>query len=243
MIYNLIMKEIETLQKLIDESNNIVFFGGAGVSTESGIKDFRSKDGLYNQKYKYPPEVCLSAGFFYSNTEEFYNFYRDKMNCLDKEPNVTHKYLAELEKRGKLKCVITQNIDGLHTKAGSKTVYEIHGSIYRNYCTKCNKFYGPEYIFNSTGIPKCDCGGIIKPDVVLDGEMLGEDFELARAALLKADLMIVAGSSLSVYPASSLVSFFRGKNLVIINASTTDYDRIANLVINKKLGEVFSKLK
>ena len=235
--------DVEKLQKMIDESNNIVFFGGAGVSTESGIKDFRSADGLYNEKSKIPPEVILSAGFFYANTEDFYKFYRDKLNCLDKEPNVTHKYLAKLEKEGKLKCVITQNIDGLHQKAGSKTVYELHGSIYRNYCIKCNKFYGPEKIFNTKGVPKCECGGIIKPDVVLYGEMLPEDLTLAQNAIMKADMMIVAGSSLTVYPASGLIHFFRGKNLVIINRSTTDYDRIANLVINDSLGNVFSKLK
>ena len=235
--------EIKELQKMIDESNNIVFFGGAGVSTESGIKDFRSKDGLYNEKYSVPPETILSAGYFYDNTKEFYKFYRDKLNCLDKEPNVTHKYLAKLEKKGKLKCVITQNIDGLHQKAGSKKVYELHGSIYRNYCIKCNKFYEPEYIFNSKGVPKCECGGIIKPDVVLYGEMLPNDLVLAQNAVMKADMMIVAGSSLTVYPASGLISFFRGKYLVIINRSTTDYDRIANLVINDSLGNVFSKLK
>ena len=237
------MKEIELLQKYIDESNNIVFFGGAGVSTESGIKDFRSADGLYNEKSVIPPEVILSAGFFYSNTEDFYKFYKDKLNCLKNGPNVTHKYLADLEKKGKLKAVITQNIDGLHTKAGSKTVYEIHGSIYRNYCIKCNKFYDAEYVFSSKGIPKCECGGIIKPDVVLYGEQLGEDFTLAIDSVMKADLMIVAGSSLSVYPASSLIHYFRGKHLVIVNLDTTDYDRIADLVINKKLGDVFSKLK
>lgn len=235
--------EIKELQKMIDESNNIVFFGGAGVSTESGIKDFRSKDGLYNEKYSVPPETILSAGYFYANTEGFYKFYRDKLNCLDKEPNVTHKYLAKLEKKGKLKCVITQNIDGLHQKAGSKKVYELHGSIYRNYCIKCNKFYEPKYIFNSKGVPKCECGGIIKPDVVLYGEMLPNDLVLAQNAVMKADMMIVAGSSLTVYPASGLISFFRGKYLVIINRSTTDYDRIANLVINDSLGNVFSKLK
>jgi NAD-dependent deacetylase len=236
-------KDVEKLQKMIDESNNIVFFGGAGVSTESGIKDFRSKDGLYNEKYSVPPETILSAGYFYANTEGFYKFYRDKLNCLDKEPNVTHKYLAELEKKGKLKCVITQNIDGLHQKAGSKVVYELHGSIYRNYCVRCNKFYGPEKIFNTKGVPKCECGGIIKPDVVLYGEMLPDDLMKAQDAVMKADLMIVAGSSLTVYPASGLISFFRGKSLVIINRSTTDYDRIANLVINDSLGNIFSKLK
>jgi NAD-dependent deacetylase len=236
-------EEIKELQKMINESNNIVFFGGAGVSTESGIKDFRSKDGLYNEKYSVPPETILSAGYFYANTEGFYKFYRDKLNCLDKEPNITHKYLAKLEKKGKLKCVITQNIDGLHQKAGSKKVFELHGSIYRNYCIRCNKFYGPEEIFNTKGVPKCECGGIIKPDVVLYGETLPEDLILAQKAVMAADMMIVAGSSLTVYPASGLIGYFRGKYLVIINRSTTDYDRIANLVINDSLGNVFSKLK
>ena len=236
-------KEIAELNEIVKKYDNIVFFGGAGVSTESGIPDFRSVDGLYNQKYDYPPETILSHTFYVRHTAEFYKFYRDKLNCLDKEPNVTHKYLAKLEKKGKLKCVITQNIDGLHQKAGSKKVYELHGSIYRNYCIKCNKFYEPEYIFNSKGVPKCECGGIIKPDVVLYGEMLPNDLVLAQNAVMKADMMIVAGSSLTVYPASGLISFFRGKHLVIINRSTTDYDRIANLVINDSLGNVFSKLK
>ena len=237
------MSDIDKLKDIIKNSKRIAVFTGAGVSTESGIKDFRSTDGLYNEKYSVPPEVILSAGYFYSNTEGFYKYYRDKLNCLDKEPNVVHNYLYKLEKKGKLKAIITQNIDGLHQKAGSKIVYELHGSIYRNYCTKCNKFYGPEKIFNTKGIPKCDCGGTIKPDVVLYGEMLPEDLTLAQKAIMDSDMMIVAGSSLTVYPASGLISFFRGKYLVIINKSTTDYDRIANLVINDSLGNVFSKLK
>jgi NAD-dependent deacetylase len=235
--------EIKELQKMIDESNNIVFFGGAGVSTESGIKDFRSKDGLYNEKYSVPPETILSAGYFYANTEGFYKFYRDKLNCLDKEPNVTHKYLAKLEKKGKLKCVITQNIDGLHQKAGSKKVYELHGSIYRNYCIKCNKFYEPEYIFNSKGVPKCECGGIIKPDVVLYEEGLDDEtVEKAISAISRADMLIVGGTSLTVHPASGLINFYRGDRLVLINKDATMYDSKADLVINDSLGKVFEKI-
>ena len=243
MNYNLIMKKIEMLQKLINESNNIVFFGGAGVSTESGIKDFRSKDGLYNMKYKWPPEMILSSGFFFSQTKEFYKFYKDKMICTDKEPNIVHNFLAELEKKGKLKAIVTQNIDGLHQKAGNKKVYELHGSIYRNYCIKCNKFYDVDYIIKSKGIPKCECGGLIKPDVVLYGEMLdGNTLDESIYNISKADLLIVAGTSLTVYPASGLIRYFRGKNLVIINRSTTDYDNIASLVINDNLKNVFEKL-
>lgn len=238
------MEKIELLQKLIDESKNIVFFGGAGVSTESGIKDFRSVDGLYNMKYKYPPEMILSAGFFYSNTEEFYKFYKDKLNCLDKEPNITHKYLAKLEKDGKLSAIVTQNIDGLHTKAGNKNIYELHGTIYENYCTKCNKEYDPQYVFNCDGIPKCECGGLIKPNVVLYGENLDNDvYNGAINAIKNANLLIVAGTSLTVYPASGMISYYRGKNLVLINRGATDYDRIATLLINDSLGNVFSKLK
>lgn len=232
------------LQKMIDESNNIVFFGGAGVSTESGIKDFRSKDGLYNMQYKYPPEKILSHSFFMHNTLEFYKFYRDKLNCLDASPNICHKYLANLEKKGKLSAIVTQNIDGLHEKAGNKKIYNLHGSIYNNYCMNCEKRFGASFIFNSTGIPKCECGGIIKPDVVLYEEALDDNVvEDAIKAISNCDLLIVAGSSLSVYPASSFIKFFRGKNLVIINNDTTDYDYMANLVINDKIGNVFSRLK
>lgn len=237
------MDKIEQLKQLINQSNNIVFFGGAGVSTESGIPDFRSKDGLYNQKYDYPPEEILSHRFFIKNTEEFYKFYKDKMNSLKYEPNITHIKLAELEKQGKLKAVVTQNIDGLHQKAGSKNVYELHGSVLRNYCMKCNKFYDGKYVFESEGIPTCTCGGIIKPDVVLYEESL--DDEILRnsiCAIENADLMIVAGTSLTVYPASGLVNYFRGRNLVLINRDPTTYDKKANLVINSQLGEVFKNI-
>ena len=238
------MEKIKELQKMIDESNYIVFFSGAGISTLSGIKDFRSKDGLYNMKYKYPPEEILSHTFFKNNIEEFYIFYKDKMNCLNAEPNIVHKYMYELEKRGKLKAIITQNIDGLHTKAGNKNVYELHGTIYENYCTSCGKKYDAEYVFNSEGVPKCDCGGIIKPNVVLYEEGLDQDvIGESIYHISKADLMIVAGTSLTVYPASGLIHYFRGKNLVIINRDTTSYDRIANLVINDDFRNVFTKLK
>jgi len=236
-------EKIQEFKELVDKSNNIVFFGGAGVSTESGIPDFRSKDGLYNQKYKYPPEEILSHEFFIENTEEFYKFYKDKMNSLKYEPNITHKKLAYLEQEGKLKAVITQNIDGLHQKAGSKNVLELHGSVLRNYCIKCNKFYGAEYVFNSEGIPKCTCGGIIKPDVVLYGESLDEEvLEKSVYEIAKADLMIVGGTSLMVSPANGLIRYFRGGNLVLINKDRTPYDNLANLVINDSLGKVMSNI-
>ena len=235
--------EIEKLKKLISNSNSIVFFGGAGVSTESGIPDFRSKDGLYNQKYKYPPEQILSHTFFINKTKEFYEFYREKMNSLKYEPNITHLKLASLEKEGKLKAVITQNIDGLHQKAGSEKVFELHGSVLRNYCMGCKKFYDAGVVFNSLGIPKCECGGIIKPDVVLYEEPLNNDIvEEAITTIKNADLMIVAGTSLTVYPASGLVNYFKGKNLVLINRDATPFDYRANLVINDSLGNVFKEI-
>ena len=235
--------KIELLKKLIEESNNIVFFGGAGVSTESGMPDFRSKDGLYNQKYKYPPEKILSHTFFINNTDEFYEFYKSKMNSLNYEPNITHRKLTKLEQNGKLKAIVTQNIDGLHQKANSNNVLELHGSVLRNYCMKCNKFYGPEYIFNSTGVPKCECGGIIKPDVVLYEEGLDNNIMMKSInAIRNADLMIVAGTSLTVQPASGLINYFKGKNLVLINKDSTPYDKIANLVINSSLGTVFKQI-
>lgn len=237
------MEKIEQLKQLIEEADNIVFFGGAGVSTESGIPDFRSKDGLYNQQYKYPPEEILSHRFFINNTEEFYKFYRAKMNPLGYEPNTCHQKLAELENRGKLKAVITQNIDGLHQKAGSKTVYELHGSVHRNYCMKCGKFYNGEYVFNSKRVPTCECGGIIKPDVVLYGEGLDEGIlENSINAISNADLMIVGGTSLTVHPASGLVNYFRGRNLVLINKDSTSYDRYAHLVINDSIGKIFERI-
>ena len=239
----MVMK-LEKLQEIIDKANNIVFFGGAGVSTESGIPDFRSKDGLYHMKYKYPPEEILSHSFFMDNTEEFYKFYKDKMNSLNVKPNISHEFLAKLEKAGKLRAIITQNIDGLHTKAGSKNVLELHGTIYKNHCIKCNKEYSAEYVFNSEGVPYCECGGIIKPDVVLYEEALN-DFTVMQAInyIKQADVLIVAGTSLTVYPASGLIRYFRGKHLVIINRDTTDYDNMAELVIHEKLGDVFGKLK
>ena len=235
--------KIEILKKYIQESNNIVFFGGAGVSTESGIPDFRSKDGLYNQKYDYPPEEILSHTFFINNTKEFYKFYKEKMNSLKYKPNITHKKLAELEKIGKLKAIVTQNIDGLHQKAGSKNVLELHGSVLRNYCMKCNKFYEAEYDFDSEDIPKCTCGGIIKPDVVLYEEGLDDGILYNSISnIQKTDLLIVAGTSLTVQPASSLIHYFHGKHLVLINKDKTIYDNIADLVINEKLGIVFSQI-
>lgn len=238
-----IENKIQLFKQLVDESKNIVFFGGAGVSTESGIPDFRSKDGLYNQQYKYPPEEILSHTFFLNNTDEFYKFYKAKMNSLKYEPNITHIMLAELEKRGKLSAVITQNIDGLHQKAGSKIVYELHGSVLRNYCMNCNKFYDAEYVFNSDGIPRCTCGGVIKPDVVLYEEGLNQDTLINSVkAIENADLLIVAGTSLTVQPASGLINYFRGKNLVLINRDATLYDYKASLVINDSLGKVFSEI-
>ena len=238
------MDDLLTLQKLIDNAQKIVFFGGAGVSTESGIKDFRSKDGLYNQKYDYPPEVYLSRSFFNEHPELFFQFYKDKLNCLNAEPNICHKYLVKLENEGKLKAIITQNIDGLHEKAGSKKVLLLHGTIYKNYCMKCHKFYEAKEIFEKEGIPRCSCGGIIKPDVVLYEENLDEDVvRKAIEAIEDCDLLIVAGTSLVVYPAASFINYYRGDQLVIINKDVTPYDRKANLVINDKLGNVFSKLK
>ena len=235
--------KIGLFKQLIEESDNIVFFGGAGVSTESGIPDFRSKDGLYNQQYKYPPEQILSHSFFMNNTEEFYRFYKAKMNCLKYKPNITHVKLAEMENKGKIKAVVTQNIDGLHQEAGSKKVYELHGSVLRNYCMKCRKAYDAEDVFNSDGIPKCKCGGIIKPDVVLYEEGLDDDVvDGAINAIAKADMLIVGGTSLTVYPASGLINYFRGKNLVLINRGSTAYDYRADLVINDSLGNVFSQI-
>ena len=236
-------EKIQKLKDWINESNNIVFFGGAGVSTESGIPDFRSKDGLYNMKYDYPPEEILSHFFFMNNTKEFYRFYKDKMNSLKYEPNITHIKLAELEKQGKLKAVVTQNIDGLHQKAGSKNVYELHGSVLRNYCMSCKKFYDAEYVFNSKEIPKCECGGIIKPDVVLYEEGLDDEtVENAITAIANADMLIVGGTSLTVYPASGLINYYRGNKLVLINRDETNFDKRANLVINDSLGKVFNNI-
>lgn len=236
-------ENVERLKKLIQNSDRIVFFGGAGVSTESGIPDFRSKDGLYNQKYQYPPEEILSHTFFLEKTNEFFKFYKEKMNALSFEPNITHLKLTELEKRKKLTAVITQNIDGLHSKAGTKNVLELHGSIKRNYCMNCHKFYDAEYVFESSGIPKCSCGGIVKPDVVLYEEPLdSETLEEAITNLQKADLLIVGGTSLNVYPACNLLTYFKGKHLVLINKEKTKYDDLADLVIHDNLGNIFKNL-
>lgn len=236
------MDDIGKLQKMINESNNIVLFGGAGVSTESGIKDFRSKDGLYNIKYDYPPEEILSHIFFINDTEKFYKFYKDKLNCIDIKPNICHKFLTKLENSGKLKAIITQNIDGLHEKAKSKNILKLHGTIYKNYCMKCNKEYSADFVFNSKSVPICECGGIIKPDVVLYEEPLDDNVvQSTIESISNCDLLIVAGTSLTVYPASSFIRYFKGKNLVIINNDSTDYDKMANLVIHNKIGNVFSK--
>ncbi len=238
------MSNLKDFQNLIDKANYIVFFGGAGVSTASGIKDFRSKDGLYNMKYDYPPEKILSHTFFINNTYEFYKFYKDKLNCLDALPNACHLYLSALEKRGKLKAIITQNIDGLHQKASSKNVLELHGSIYRNYCMKCHKFYDAKFIFDSKDIPKCSCGNIIKPDVVLYEEALNDTIlNHAIYEISQADLLIVAGTSLTVYPAAGLLQFYQGKDIVLINKDHTSYDDKASILIQDDLNEVFAKLK
>ena len=233
--------EIETLQKIIDESDNIVFFGGAGVSTESGIPDFRSQDGLYNQKYDYPPETILSHTFFMHRPEEFFKFYRDKMLCDTAKPNAAHLKLAELEQAGKLKAVITQNIDNLHQMAGSKKVLELHGSVYRNHCVKCGKSYDFKYMKESEGVPKCTCGGIIKPDVVLYEEGL-DDYTIQESvrAISEADVLIIGGTSLAVYPAAGLIDYFTGKHLVVINRDATPRDASADLLIQGNIGEVLS---
>jgi NAD-dependent deacetylase len=239
-----ILDKIEQLQEMINKSNNIVFFGGAGVSTESGIPDFRSVDGLYNQEYKYAPETILSHSFYQQNTEEFYRFYKNKMICLDANPNAAHKKLAELEKSGKLKVVITQNIDGLHQMAGSKKVLELHGSIHRNYCQQCRHKFDASYILKEKGIPCCECGGIVKPDVVLYEEGLDDDtIALAIKFISQADVLMIGGTSLAVYPASGLINYYKGDKLVLINKSITPMDTSANLHINGNIGEILSKIK
>lgn len=233
----------EKLDAMIQESNNVVFFGGAGVSTESGIPDFRSVDGLYNQKYDYPPETILSHTFYRRKTEEFYRFYRDKMLCLGAKPNAAHLKLAEWEQQGKVKAVITQNIDGLHQAAGSKVVLELHGSVLRNYCEDCGKFYDAEFILHSEGVPKCDCGGDIKPDVVLYEEGLNQKtLEDAVRYISEADVLIVGGTSLAVYPAAGLIDYYRGNKLILINKTPTSKDRMADLVVQGSIGEIFSNL-
>lgn len=239
------MDKINELQEIINNSNNIVFFGGAGVSTESGIPDFRSKDGLYQQKYKYNPEYMLSHEFFYYHTKEFYEFYFDKLVNTEVLPNACHKKLKELEDAGKLKAIVTQNIDGLHEMAGSHNVYNVHGTIYKNYCTKCSKEYNLDYMLkfkDKKEIPLCECGGVIKPDVVLYGEALPEDVvEGSIEKISKCDTLIVGGTSLNVYPAAGLINYFRGKNLVVINKEKLNI--VNALEINKNIGEVFSKIK
>ena len=235
---------MKTLQQIVDESRSIVFFGGAGVSTESGIPDFRSPDGLYNQKYDVPPEELLSHEYFFEHTGKFFEFYREKMLCLDAKPNKAHLKLAELERAGKLTAVITQNIDGLHTAAGSKTVYELHGSVHRNYCLKCGKSYSAEDILKSEGVPHCECGGIIKPDVVLYEEMLNDDTITKSVQYISnADVLIIGGTSLNVYPAAGFINYFRGSKLVIINKAATSADKNADLVISEPIGEVLGSLK
>ena len=238
------MEAIKQLQKIVDDHDNIVFFGGAGVSTESGIPDFRSVDGLYNQKYDYPPETILSHTFFMKYPQEFFRFYRDKMLVLDAKPNAAHRKLAELEQAGKVRAVITQNIDGLHQAAGSRCVLELHGSIHRNYCMKCHKAYGPEEILHSQDVPRCSCGGMIKPDVVLYEEGLDMDtLQSAADFIRKADILIIGGTSLAVYPAAGLVDYYRGNKLVLINKSATPMDGKADLLIQDSIGEVFSQLE
>ena len=235
--------KIDTLKIWVDEAQHIVFFGGAGVSTESGIPDFRSVDGLYNQKFKYPPETIISHSFFERKPEEFFDFYKEKMLPLGFEPNVTHKVLARWEREGKLSAVVTQNIDGLHQKAGSQNVLELHGSVLRNYCTRCHKSYSAEFVKNSKGVPRCDCGGAVKPDVVLYEESLDQDvMGRAAMAIAGADLLIVAGTSLTVWPAAGMIRYYRGRRLVLINRDETPFDGEADLVLHEKLGDVFRAL-
>ena len=237
------MTQLETFKQWVAESRRIVFFGGAGVSTESGIPDFRSVDGLYSQKFDYPPETIISHSFYQKKPAYFFNFYREKMLPLGFEPNVTHKVLAKWEQEGKLSAVVTQNIDGLHQKAGSKRVYELHGSVLRNYCVKCGKFHTAEFVRDAVGVPYCDCGGIVKPDVVLYEESLNSrTIENSVDAIYDADLLIVAGTSLTVYPAAGLIDYYRGDRLVLINRDPTPRDSRANLVIHDTLGNVFSQL-
>lgn len=237
------MKELDRLKEIVQNSKNIVFFGGAGVSTESGIPDFRSVDGLYNQKYDYPPETILSHTFYKQNTQEFYNFYRDKMLFLDALPNMAHQKLAQWEEQGKLKAVITQNIDGLHQAAGSKKVLELHGSVLRNYCERCGKFYEVKDMMADTGIPKCDCDGTIKPDVVLYEEGLNQQIMSEAIHFIEnAEVLIIGGTSLAVYPAAGLLDYFAGKHLVLVNKTPTAKDAAADLVVQGSIGEIFAQL-
>ena len=236
--------DVQTLQRWIDESRSIVFFGGAGVSTESGIPDFRSVDGLYNQKYAYPPEEILSRTFFDRKPEEFYRFYRDKMLCLTARPNAAHRKLAQLEAAGRLRSIVTQNIDGLHQLAGSKRVWELHGSVHRNHCMRCGKSYPAQWVLDSTGVPTCECGGIVKPDVVLDEEQLDSNvIQGAVSDIQKADLLIVGGTSLAVYPAAGLINYYRGSRLVLINKSETPRDGQADLVLHGPIGQILDQIE
>lgn len=237
------MDGVEALKEIVDQSSNIVFFGGAGVSTESGIPDFRSTDGLYHQEYDYPPETILSHTFFMRNPQEFYRFYKKKMLCLDAKPNAAHRKLAALEEMGKLKAVITQNIDGLHQAAGSKEVLELHGSVHRNYCMKCGKFYDARYMLESDGVPTCSCGGMIKPDVVLYEEGLDQKtIEDSVRYIRQADVLIIGGTSLVVYPAAGLIDYFSGSKLVVINKTVTSRDKNADLVLQGNIGEILSQI-
>lgn len=237
------MRELEILKQWVSESKRIVFFGGAGVSTESGIPDFRSVDGLYSQKFEYPPEQIISHSFYLRDPAYFFRFYREKMLPLGFAPNITHQKLAQWENEGKLLAVVTQNIDGLHQKAGSRKVYELHGSVLRNYCVKCGKFHTAEFIKSSVDVPRCDCGGIVKPDVVLYEESLNDRVIMgAVSSIQEADLFIVAGTSLTVYPAAGLVNYYRGNRMVLINRDATPYDDQADLVFHKSLGEIFAAL-
>jgi NAD-dependent deacetylase len=239
----MIVDKLETLKQWVKNSNNILFFGGAGVSTESGIPDFRSTDGIYHMKYDYPPEMILCRSFFNTRTNEFYEFYRDKMIYQEAKPNITHRKLRELEKIGKLDGIVTQNIDGLHQKAGSENVLELHGSIHRNYCLKCNAFFDLDYMMQSSNIPRCNCGGIVKPDVILYEEPLNSDVTKEAVRLISnAEVLMIGGTSLSVYPAAALVDYYRGNKLILINKTVTPFDKRANLLINAVLGDVFSQI-
>ena len=235
-------ERVDLLEQWIKESDNVVFFGGAGVSTESGIPDFRSVDGLYNQQYDYPPETIISHSFYRKNPEEFYQFYKNKMLFPDAQPNAAHKALTKLEQQGKVRAVITQNIDGLHQAAGSKEVLELHGSVHRNYCTRCGKFFGLSDILGMNGVPRCECGGIIKPDVVLYEEGLDQEtLQKAVRYIQNAEILIIGGTSLTVYPAAGLIDYYRGKKLVLINKTATPMDERADLVISAPIGEVFER--
>ena len=238
------MTDVERLGQMIEDSDNIVFFGGAGVSTESGIPDFRSVDGLYHQKYDYPPETILSHTFYMRKPEEFFRFYKEKLICTDAKPNAAHKALAQLEKEGKLKAVVTQNIDGLHQAAGSKKVLELHGSTLRNYCEKCHKFYGIEAVKEAKGVPYCECGGRIKPDVVLYEEGLDQDvLSEAVRVISEADMLIIGGTSLAVYPAAGLIEYYQGHKLVLINKTPAARNSMADLVITESIGKVFAQIR